>query len=269
MTIQGRESVLSLADLIGTLRSRSQDESFLDWLEGVRGRLIWSLVALLVTVVIGFVLAMKVDVLGVLIEPVTPYLDGTKLKYLSPTDPFFVTLRVGILIGVVLALPVLMYHVWALIHPLLRGEERRILIPLLLAVVVLFAAGALFCFLAVVPLALRFILGFQVQSLEQNLTIGAYLSFVLRLMLAFGAAFELPIIMLVATMVGVVTPEMFSGKRRHAAVAALVLGALLTPPDPASQLLMAVPLYCLFEVGIVVSRVAAARGVRARTLPEV
>jgi sec-independent protein translocase protein TatC len=231
--------------------------------EEVRWRLIWLLVTFAVAAAAGFALAMYVDVLGVLIDPIEPFLHGAKLKYLSPTEPFFVTLRIGIMLGAALALPALVYHLWGILRPMLDRAQRRLVLPSLLAALALFVGGVVFCFLAVVPLMLRFTMGFQTESLEQSIVIGAYLSLVLHMLVAFGLAFELPIVMLIGTALGILTPEMLAAKRRHALAGAVILGALLTPPDIASQLLMAVPLYLLYEIGIVVSRVVASRGVGA------
>jgi sec-independent protein translocase protein TatC len=228
-------------------------------IDDVRRRLIWSAVTVALGAGLGFVLAMNYDLLGVLIGPVKPFLHGTKLKYLSPTEPFFITIKLGILVGVVLALPVIMHHVWCIVRPLLGPREPPIVRPMLAMSIVLFLAGAVFCFVAVVPLMLRFTMGFQTESLEQNIVIGEYLSIVLRMVLAFGVVFEMPVVALVGTLLGIVDPEFFASKRRHAILLSVVLGALLTPPDVASQVLMAVPMYALFEISILVSRLAVRR----------
>lgn len=226
----------------------------------------WLLVTLVLASLAGFYLAVRFDLLGVIIQPIVPYLRGTRLKYLSPTDPFFVTLRLGIFVGLALSLPFVGYHLTRLLRPLVGRGQRSYVTLLVAGALGLFVVGVVFCFLAVVPLMLRFTMNFQEQSLEQSITVTEYLSLVTHLVVAFGLAFQLPVVMLVATTLGIVTPDTMSAKRRHAALAAVVVGALLTPPDVASQVLMAGPLYLLYEVGVLVSRFAAARGFGGRPL---
>jgi sec-independent protein translocase protein TatC len=218
---------------------------------------------------VGFVLVTRFRLLGFLIEPIRPYLDGSRLKYLSPTDPFFVTLKLAVLIGLVLTLPVLLYHLWALLSPLLRDEERRLLKPAMFAGVGLFALGSAFCYQFVIPLMLRFTMGFQTGSLEQSIVVGEYLAIVLRMLLAFGLAFELPIVILVLTILRVVTPEFLAARRRHAIAILTVASAIVTPPDLSSMMLMAGPVWGLYEISILISRAVVARRAAPVVAPEV
>ncbi|HET7320993.1 MAG TPA: twin-arginine translocase subunit TatC, partial [Longimicrobiaceae bacterium] len=218
----------------GYRRRSERNPDFIERVEEVRRRILWSLAAVAVGAGLGFLLAMKVDLLGVLTGPIQPYLHGAKLQYLDPMEPFFVTLKLGIAVGLVLALPVLLHNLWAVAAPLLRPEEKRIVRFGLIGAVLLFAGGAVFCFLAVVPLMLKFVMHFQEASLEQSIIIGEYLSIVLHLVLAFGIVFELPVVVLIGTLLGLVKPEYLAGKRRHAVLLAVILGAMLTPPDVAS-----------------------------------
>jgi sec-independent protein translocase protein TatC len=248
-----------LAGLVAGFRARSAEVSFLDRLDDLRGRLIGSLLAVAVGTGIGFYLAVTFDVLGVFTAPIKPFLGGEKLKYLSPTDPFFITLKLAVCIGLLLALPYLLAQLWALLAPLMRPEEKRLLRPALLAAVVLFSVGTVFCYVLVLPLMLQFTMGFQTQSLEQSIVIGEYLTIVLRLLIAFGLAFELPIVILLATLLGVVTPDSLAAKRRHAIAVFVVLSAIITPPDLSSQVLLVVPVWLLYEASIVMSRAVLAR----------
>lgn len=282
--------------IIDGFRSRSGEKTFLDRLDDFRGRLVICLIALALGTGLGFWVAawpvafqvpeftlragslgqwvlggwdVRIDVLAFFVDPIIPYLNGEKLKYLSPTDPFFITLKMAIAIGFALALPVLLYQLWGLLTPLMKQDERRLAGPALIASVVLFVAGALFCYYMVIPLMLRFTLGFQTESLEQAIVIGEYLKIVLRMLLAFGIAFELPIIVLIGTLLGLVTPAFLAEKRRHALAILTVVSALITPPDISSQILLMIPVWGLYEASIILSRVILARRGTALAVPEV
>jgi len=222
----------------------------LEHLEELRRRIFWVLGALVVGSVIGFVLITRFDVLALLLRPIQHLLNGGKLKYLSPADPFMVALRLAIAAGVVVALPVALYHLWAFISPILVPSERRAILPAIYLSAFLFFAGAALAYFGVLPITLRFFTTFEPGSLEQNLTVDKFLSYLMKLILGFGLAFETPVVMLALGAVGIVTSEMLVKGRRFAIVIIFVLGAALTPPDVFSQMLMAVPLLLLYEVSI-------------------
>jgi sec-independent protein translocase protein TatC len=241
-------------------RTPAGEMPFLDHLEELRWRLIWSLVAVMLCAIVGYLLVTRLDVLGILVEPIKPFLHGTKLKYLSPTEPFFITLKLAVSVGLVLASPIVIYQIWAFLAPALLPSERRIIVPALYMGLVLFALGVLMSYEIVLPMTLSFTMGFQTESLEQSIVIGQYLAFVTRLLLAFGGVFELPVVVLILSAMGLVTPEFLSSKRRHAMVVITVLAALLTPGDVITlTLMMMVPLFLLYEFSIVLSRLVARR----------
>jgi sec-independent protein translocase protein TatC len=233
---------------------------FLDHLEELRWRLIWSLGAVILCAIGGFVLVTHFDVLGILVAPIKPFLHGTKLKYLSPTEPFFITLKLAVSVGFVLASPIVIYQVWAFLSPALLPTEKRLIIPSLYLGLVLFALGVLMSYEIALPMTLKFTMGFQTESLEQNIVIGEYLSFVTRLLLAFGGVFELPVVVLILSAMGLVTPEFLAKKRRHAVVIITVLASVLTPGDVITlTLMMMVPLILLYELSIILSKVVYRR----------
>src|SRR5690606_26504973 len=145
---------------------------FLDRLDELRARLITSLVVVTVCVGVSFYLVMNFDVLGVVIAPITPLLEGSRLKYLSPTDPFFITLQLALALGFAAALPYILFQLWRLLTPLLLPDERKLLAPALVASLGLFMAGAVFCYIFVLPTMLRFTMAFQAESLEQAVVLG-------------------------------------------------------------------------------------------------
>jgi sec-independent protein translocase protein TatC len=222
----------------------------LEHLEELRQRIFWVLGALVVGSVIGFVLITRFDVLALLIRPIQQYLNGGKLKYLSPADPFMVALRLAIAAGVVIALPVALYHLWAFISPILLPSERKTVLSALYLATFLFLAGAALAYFGVLPITLQFFTKFEPGSLEQNLTIDKFLAYLMKLVLGFGLAFETPVVMLILGVLGIVSSEMLVRVRRFAIVIIFIVGAALTPPDVFSQTLMAVPLLILYEVSI-------------------
>lgn len=284
----------AITGLVDGFRTRSGDKTFLDRLDDVRGRLIASVIVLILTTGIGFYIAawpisfqvprwtidlsalgtfqfggwmINLDVLGFFVAPIEPFLGGERLKYLSPTDPFFITLKLAFCIGIILALPYLLRQVWVAIAPLMRPEEKRLVRPAFVAGVFLFLIGAVFCYYLVVPLMLSFTMGFQTGSLEQSIVIGEYLKLVLRMLIAFGLSFELPIIILIGTVLGVVTPEFLVARRRHALAILVIVSAIITPPDVSSQFLLMVPVWLLYEISIVMSRAVLARRASSPSLP--
>lgn len=231
---------------------------FLDHLEELRWRILWSLLAVLAGAIVGFVLVTELNVLGILIKPIEPFLGGTRLKYLSPMEPFFITLRLGILTGLVLASPIVIYQAWAFFSPALLPSEKRVIVPALYLGMVLFGVGVASAYSIVLPMTLRFTMGFQTEALEQSITIGPYLEVVTRVLLAFGAVFELPVVILILSALGLVTPEFLASKRRHAIAIIAVGAALLTPGDVITlTIMMMVPLMALYELSIVLSRLVA------------
>ncbi|HEX8696529.1 MAG TPA: twin-arginine translocase subunit TatC [Longimicrobium sp.] len=237
---------------------------FLDHLEELRWRILWSLLAVTVCAVVGFFLVTRLDVLGILVAPIEPLLNGTRLKYLSPTEPFFITLKLAILVGLVLASPIVIYQVWAFLSPALLPSEKRVIVPALYMGLVLFAAGVAMAYTVVLPVTLRFTMGFQTESLEQSITIGPYLAVVTRLLLAFGIVFELPVVVLILSALGLVTPQFLASKRRHAIVVITVLASVLTPGDVITvTVMMMVPLVLLYELSIVLSRLVSKKRIAA------
>lgn len=233
---------------------------FLDHLEELRWRILWSLVALIIGAVIGYFVVTRLHVLSLLIQPVLPFLDTGKLKYLSPTAPFFLTLKLALVIGLILAAPVVIYQLWSFVAPALVPSEKRAIVPSLYLGVVLFAAGVAVAYFLALPVSLRFMMGFLVENLEQSITAKYYLGFVVTLLLAFGLVFELPVVMLVLAVLGVVDSEFLASKRRHAAVISTVVASVITPGDfILLTVFMMVPLMLLYELGIGLAKLVERR----------
>ncbi len=224
--------------------------SFLEHLEEMRRRILWSLGAVVVGAMVGFWVTTNLDVIGFLTRPVRPLLESGRLAYLHPTEPFMVTLKVGVFVGLLIALPVIFYHFWRFVAPGLMEREKKVFIPALVASVGLFIGGAALAFFFVLPLALQFFFSFGEGALEPVITIGDYFSFAMRITLMFGLVFETPLFVIVLTYVGILSPRTVRKYRRHAIAAMTIVAAIVTPADVFSMILMLVPLYLLFEMSV-------------------
>jgi sec-independent protein translocase protein TatC len=233
---------------------------FLDHLEELRWRILWSLAALLVGMIVAFLLVTRVDVIGFLQAPIQPYLQGRKLVYTHPGESFGIVMKVSFGVGLLLALPVIIYQVWAFLSPALYKHEKKVVIPAIGGAVLLFAIGVYVAYVAILPITLRFLLTFETQALEPMITAGQYFGFAITMSLAFGAVFELPILVLGLTALGLVTPRMLRRFRRYAVILSMVAGALITPGgDLMSLALLTGPIYLLYEASILLSHIVHRR----------
>jgi len=229
---------------------------FLDHLEELRWRILWSLIALVLGTAVGFGIVYKTNMPELLLNPVRAAWNDPNLHliYLSPADPFFVSLKLAIYIGVILAFPIIVYQVWAFLSPALEKSEKRAIVPALYLGLVLFCAGVALAYFAALPVTLEFFQVFLSSALEAQLEINATLSFIVKMLLAFGVVFELPIVIMVLSAMGLVTPTFLRSKRRHAIVAITVMASFITPGDAITlTIMMMLPLVLLYEFGILLS----------------
>ena len=240
---------------------------FLDHLEELRWRILWSLLAIFAGSVVGFILVLRFEVLDILINPFYEVMgEEERLVFLSPTEPFFLLLRVGILSGVVLVSPIIVYQIWAFLSPALERHEKRAIIPALYLGVVLFAAGVLMAYYMALPVTLRFLLFFGTDYFDPMLRAGDYFGFVTKLLMAFGVLFELPVVIMILSALGLVTPAFLRAKRRHAIVIITILASLLSPGDVVTvTAMMMIPMVFLYEFSILLSVVITRRR-RARKI---
>src|SRR5215210_9013718 len=222
---------------------------FLDHLEELRWRIIWSLAAIVVCVAIGFVLVIKFNLLFWLQEPIKPYLHGRRLMNTHPGGGFSIILQTAIIIGVVLALPVVIYQAWLFLAPALHRHEKKVVLPVIIGAVFLFICGAALAWYFVIPMTLRFLTSIGDEAFDQMISATEYFGFVVSLVLAMGAVFELPIAILALSVLGLVTPQFLSKFRRHAVLGSYVVAAVITPGDLfVTSVALMVPLYLLYEM---------------------
>jgi len=180
--------------------------------------------------------------------------EGSSMVAIDVASPFLTPFKLVFLISIVLAIPVIFYHAWAFIAPGLYSNEKRLVFPLLVSSSLLFYVGMAFAYFIVFPLMFGFFTRAAPQGVAVMTDIGRYLDFVLKIFIAFGIAFEVPIVTLVLVKLDITTPNQLADKRPYVIVGAFIMGMLLTPPDVISQILLAIPVWLLFELGLALSR---------------
>lgn len=180
--------------------------------------------------------------------------EGATMIATDVASPFFTPLKLTLITAVFIAVPFILYQVWAFVAPGLYKHERKLVMPLLFSSSLLFYCGVAFAYYVVFPLVFGFFTAISLGGVEFATDITSYLDFVLALFLAFGIAFEVPVAIVLLCWTGATTPESLSQKRPYIVVAAFVVGMMLTPPDMISQTLLAIPMCLLFEVGLLVAR---------------
>lgn len=189
---------------------------------------------------------------------------GTRMIATEVASPFLAPFRLTVLTAIVITVPFLLYQIWGFIAPGLYRHEKRMTLPLLVSSVFLFYLGMAFAYYAVFPVLFHFFTGTAPAHVEVMTDIDAYLSFVVKLFIAFGIAFEVPVATVLMVMTGMVTVETLSRKRGYVVIACFVIGMLFTPPDVMSQCMLAIPMCLLFEAGLLCSRLVKKRSPRTR-----
>jgi len=238
-------------------------QPLLEHLIELRRRLLWCLAALAVAFFICLYFAR--DIFAVLVQPLLKAGQG-KLIYTDIFEAFFVQVKVALFAALMVSFPVLAIQLWRFVAPGLYAKEKNAFLPFLLMTPVFFAAGASFAYFVAMPWALHFLLSFQgnVGGIQQEALpgVGNYLTFVTRFLFGFGAAFLLPILLMILERAGIVTREQLAKSRRYAIVGAAAVAAVLTPPDAVSMLMLMVPLYGLYEFAILAIRITHWRAAR-------
>lgn len=230
----------------------SASESFISHLIELRTRLLRSFIALLVIFVCLFPWA--ADLYALLAQPLLAKLPkGGQMIATDVTTPFFVPLKVVLMASFLVAMPYILYQIWRFVAPGLYEHEKQLMVPLIAASMLLFLCGMAFAYFAVFPVVFSFITASAPQGVAVMTDIDKYLSFVLSMFVAFGVTFQVPVAVVVLVKMKVVSPAKLREIRPYVIVAAFVAGAIFTPPDVVSQFMLAMPLWLLYEAGIVVA----------------
>ena len=231
-----------------------QELSFIEHLVELRSRLLKACAAVIVILLLLLPFARKLYAL--LAEPLTAVLpEGSSMIAIDVASPFLTPFKLALLLALILAIPIVLYQLWAFVAPALYREEKRLARPLLYTSVVLFYAGCAFAYFVVFPLVFGFFTSVAPAGVTVMTDISKYLDFVITLFLAFGIAFEVPIATIILVATGMVSIDRLKKARAYVLVGAFAMGMLLTPPDVISQTLLALPMWILFEVGLLMSRI--------------
>ena len=230
---------------------------FLDHLEELRWRLLKSIISVFVMMVICFFFSDYIlDALlypGENIDPPVP------LQVLKVQTVFIIKLEIALFAGIILSLPVIFYQFWQFLAPGLLQNERKMLPLIVFATVFCFLVGGAFAYFIIIPYALQFFLNLAPVNIENNIALDFYIGFLLRLIIVFGVVFELPMLSLILSKFGILTPSFMRKYRKYAIVGAFILGAILTPPDPTTQMFLAIPIVLLYELSIFISYIFASK----------
>ncbi len=235
------------------LQGEHKDGSVIEHLEELR----WAIIRSLLSVVLLFPVAFYFSdqLTGILVGKLCPA--GLKLRYFSPVEPFLVQLKISLFIAVCVAAPYILRQAWGFIAPGLYFTEKRFAGLLLVISCALFAAGAAFSLVVILPMVMAFSIGFQTSYLEAAIGFEQFINLTGMLTVAFGAMFQCPAVVFILIRTGVVSIERITALRSVIIVVILVVSAILTPPDVFSQLMMAIPTWLLFELGLLAARLFA------------
>jgi sec-independent protein translocase protein TatC len=231
-------------------------ETFISHLIELRSRLLRSIVAVVVVLVCLFPWAK--DIYAALAAPLLKALpQGSTMIATDVTGTFLVPLKVTLMAAFLIALPYVLYQIWAFVAPGLYQHEKRLALPVIFSSVVFFAFGMAFAYFFVFPIAFGFFAGYTPAGVQMMTDIDKYLSFVLTMFIAFGITFEVPVVVVVLVRLGVVSLDKLRSIRGYVIVGAFIVGAIFTPPDVLSQVMLAVPLWLLYELGLLIARFVA------------
>ena len=236
-----------------TTETTAEAMTLVDHLRELRSRLIKAVLAVAVAFV--FTYTYSEDVYQLLIAPLMGALPPEQgfMAFTALVEPFFTYLKAALVGAFIIASPVVLYQLWAFVAPGLHASERRTFLPLIFFSVVLFFAGIAFAYMVVFPVAFKYLVGFAGPEIKPYLSMGLYFSLATKLLMAFGAAFQLPLVMVVLARLGMVKARAFAAWWRYALLLSVAVGAVLTPPDIFSQLLMGGPLMVLYGIGVLLA----------------
>ncbi len=231
-----------------------KEQSLLDHLIELRDRLLRMVIAVLLLFLVLF--PFSEQIFSTVAQPLLALMpEGTSMIATSVTSPFLVPFKLVLLLAVLLAVPYLLHQLWAFVAPGLYSHEKRLAAPLLVSSVLLFYCGIAFAYFVVFPLLFGFFIAVAPEGVAVMTDIGQYLDFIIAIFFAFGIAFEVPVATFLLILAGATTADKMAKKRPYIIVGAFVIGMMLTPPDVISQSLLAIPMWALFEIGLIMSRI--------------
>jgi len=243
---------------VTTNKSTVSEIPFVAHLIELRDRLLRVVLAVLVIFLVLFYFAN--DIYTYLAEPLTVHMSQNSTMIATDViSPFLTPMKLALVLSIFLVMPYILYQIWSFVAPGLYRHEKELALPLLVSSIILFYSGMAFAYYVVFPLVFGFITAVVPEGVEVMTDISKYLDFVLMLFFAFGAAFEVPVATVLLVAAGITTPDDLVKKRAYIIVGAFVVGMFLTPPDVISQIMLAVPMWMLFELGVIASRMVVKR----------
>ncbi|VAW55040.1 Twin-arginine translocation protein TatC [hydrothermal vent metagenome] len=234
--------------------AQQKEQSLMDHLVELRDRLLHMVLAILIVFISLF--AFSEDIFSIAAEPLLNLMpEGTSMIATGVTSPFLVPFKLVLLLSVLFTIPYLLHQMWAFIAPGLYRHEKRMATPILISSVLLFYCGIAFAYFVIFPILFGFFIGIAPEGVAVMTDIGQYLDFIIAIFLAFGIAFEVPVATFLLIAAGVTSADKLANKRPFIIIGAFVIGMLLTPPDVISQSLLAIPIWLLFELGLLASRI--------------
>jgi sec-independent protein translocase protein TatC len=232
-------------------KNSSGEMGVIEHLSELRKRIFFVVIIFFIITVVGFNFCD--DLVDLLVRKANAI--GYEMVYISPGELFTQYIRMAVIGGIVLSSPVILFQTWLFIKPALKKNEKTVVFLSLMAGLVCFILGALFAFFIVVPITLNFFLSVdKLQSVQATITIQNYLNFVITTLITFGVIFEMPVLTILLSQLGLLKPEWLIGSRRVVIVVVFIIAAVITPPDVISQILVAIPMLVLFEVSVALSK---------------
>lgn len=225
-------------------------QTLVDHLSELRFRLIRAAIAIIIGGLASYYFSEQI--FDVIRSPILSYLKNVGLVFTAPMDKFMAHIKVSLFSGIILSSPFWFYQIWNFVAPGLYKQERRYALSFITSALVLFLVGILMCYMVILPVTFEFLLGFGGTVDQPMITINEYLSFFITMHLAFGLAFELPLILVILGMLGIVSQAFLKDKRRYAVVLMSIFSALVTPsPDAITLLMLLIPLMVLYEIAVI------------------
>lgn len=234
--------------------------SLTEHLSELRRRIFISIVAFIIGTIYSYLHVEKI--VDFILKPS----QGLDFVYLSPPELFLSYIKISAISGAILASPIILFEAWLFIKPGLTTKERRYLLFSMFMAIIFFVIGVIFAYFVIVPITINFFIGMSVKNVNPMLSISNYLSFVSTLLFAFGLIFEFPLLILLLTQLGLITPNTLKQYRKIFILASFIIGAILTPPDVISQVLMALPMILLYEVSIILATLIFGRKSKKQVL---
>lgn len=239
--------------------SDGEPQTLIEHLLELRTRIIRALICVAILFLMLFAVANPLyEILSQPLRDMMP--DGTSMIATDVASPFLAPLKLSLFLAIFLSMPYLLYQLWAFVAPGLYKNEKAVALPIFISSVVLFYCGIAFAYFVVFPLVFGFFTSVAPESVSVMTDINSYLTFVMKLFFAFGLAFEIPVATFLLIRAGIVTAEDLGAKRPYVVIFCFIIGMFMTPPDIFSQTLLAIPMYALFELGLLFSRIFAPAG---------